>query len=118
MVYSMRAQSLDPGGIRGPKQQTGDVLLLIVCAERGREVSWIDSAREIVKRRTACRIDCETGHLVPNGRNRRGKVVLLDMFSASIMVQIHDALNPENQARFANLHVLRAHDIALKLAKN
>lgn len=42
--------------------------------------------------------------------------MLLDAFTASMLVQIHDALNDENRERFAALSLLRAVDVGWKLA--
>jgi hypothetical protein len=79
-------------------------------------MTWLHSARTIVERRTACRIDITNGHLVPDGRNRRGKVCLLDLFSAGIMLAIWESLSPENQKMFESMSVLRAQDVAMRLA--
>jgi hypothetical protein len=40
----------------------------------------------------------------------------IDLFSASHVVQIYDALSPENRARFANMRAHQMVSIAYKLA--
>jgi len=47
--------------------------------------------------------------------NRIGGVYV-DMFTAQIIVQIHDALNEANQAKFASLPMRKMAFVALKLA--
>lgn len=42
---------------------------------------------------------------------------VLDQFSASAIVQVYDALNGENKAKFGNLPLLKMVEIAFKLAK-
>lgn len=73
---------------------------------------WIDAARWIVKHKAARRVDAETGQLVPE--NRRGGT-LLDLFSASGMVQVHDALSGENRKKFGDMKLPVAHHVAFKL---
>lgn len=46
--------------------------------------------------------------------NRRGWV-LFDLFTASAVVQVHDALNETNRAKFAALPLLRMVDVTWKL---
>ncbi len=41
--------------------------------------------------------------------------VLVDMFSASVILKVHDALNEENRARFISLRIEDMVDIALSL---
>ncbi len=43
--------------------------------------------------------------------------IVLDTFTASMLVQIHDNLNPENQGRFAAMPITRAVDVGWKLVK-
>jgi len=64
-----------------------------------RASSWLASARRIV--------DTETGDMVEG--------TLLDLFSASVMVQVHDALSPANRTRFAAMSVAKAHSVAFQL---
>lgn len=40
---------------------------------------------------------------------------LLDLFSASAMVRIYDALSPANQAKLVSMPMLVAHDMVFKL---
>jgi len=64
-----------------------------------RATGWLTAARRIVEAETADMVDG----------------TLLDLFSASAMVQVHDALSPTNQARFAAMSVTKAHEVAFKL---
>ena len=73
---------------------------------------WIDAARWIKDNKQARRIEPETGELVPE--SRKGGI-LLDLFSASRMVAIYDALNEANQAKFNAMDVRVAHHIAFDL---
>jgi hypothetical protein len=41
--------------------------------------------------------------------------VLVDLFTASAIVQIYDALSPDNQHRFMDFHITRIADITWKL---
>jgi hypothetical protein len=41
---------------------------------------------------------------------------MVDLFSASAIVQVYDALNPENQAKYSGLDVRRMADLAFKIA--
>lgn len=47
----------------------------------------------------------------------RGNGVLLDSFTASMLVQIHDALNEANRAKFDGLSITKAVSVGWKLAK-
>ena len=79
------------------------------------EPVWIRSARTVIKRKQYGRINIHTGHLVPNGRNRRGGVVLMDMFSASALTQVWDALSNEARAKFGSMNVVAAIALAFKV---
>jgi hypothetical protein len=46
-----------------------------------------------------------------------GQKVYVDAFTASMLVQIHDALTPENQAKFMALSWQRMVTVGWKLAK-
>lgn len=43
--------------------------------------------------------------------------VMLDLFTASLIIQIYDAISAENQAKYRNMHTRKMADIAYKLAK-
>jgi len=78
----------------------------------GAAVDWTGAARWIVENRTAHRVLPQTGELVPD--NRRGGM-LLDLFSASRMLAVHDALSDSNKARFSAMDVRKAHKAAFNL---
>jgi hypothetical protein len=42
---------------------------------------------------------------------------LVDLFSASVMVKVHDALNEENRARFMSLPICKMAKVAFKLVE-
>jgi hypothetical protein len=75
---------------------------------------WIDAARWIVENRQCRRVIPETGQLVPD--EQRGGL-LLDLFSASTMVQVYDALNDANQARLNGMDLRVAHHIVFHVLK-
>lgn len=73
-------------------------------------MSWLDSARRIVERHQYEVLDPETGDPVPEDEG-----IMLDAFSASIMVQIHDGLSEENRAKYAAMPLPRAHNVAMNI---
>ncbi len=73
---------------------------------------WIDAARWVYEHKTARRLDRKTGVLVPE--NQRGGI-LLDLFSASVLVQVYDALNEENRKKLHSLSITRAVKVAFSM---
>lgn len=67
-----------------------------VSAEEG----WVAAARQVM----------ESGFVVFDGR-------VFDQFSASAMIQVHDALSAANQARFAAMPVQQAQAMAFAVIK-
>lgn len=65
------------------------------------------------KREGALGYDAREYHV---GGNKRGWV-LLDLFSASAIVAVYDALNEANRARYATMPPQRAAVVAFKLVK-
>jgi len=58
--------------------------------------------------------------IATNGARRvhiTGRKVWVDSFTANAMVQVHDGLNPENQAKFVSLPFLRMVDVGWKLIR-
>lgn len=82
---------------------------------QSRPNSWIDAIRWIVEHGSCRRVDDVSGELVPE--NKTGGV-LVDLFSASVMKQIYDHLNPANQAKFEAMPITKASVIAFRLAEN
>lgn len=85
-------------------------------------MGWLDTARRVVDTGTFAVVDPSTGEAVPDVEwdtvtqmPAEGQGVLLDMFSASTMVQIHDTLSPHLAERFAAMPVVKAHSIAFKM---
>ena len=64
-----------------------------------RKAPLIDRIRDVVETKSAARIDG----------------LLLDLFTASAVIQVHDALNPDNQGKFAALPLRRMVDVTWKL---
>ena len=80
----------------------------------GEPRGWIEAARWIRKHHSARRVEPKTGDLIPEGKSGG---VLLDAFSASAMVQVYDALNEKNQAKFGAMPLVVAHKITFELIK-
>lgn len=64
-------------------------------------MTWLEAAREVVAEKQCKEVDG----------------VLLDLFSASTLVQVHDRLNPENAAKLAAMPLVSAHSLAFKVAQ-
>lgn len=79
--------------------------------------SWLAAAQHVFEHGAAQRVDLDTGHLVPPGRKRRGRVVLLDYFTASTLVQVHKALKPDSQATFEAMDLRAAQAAAFTIAR-
>jgi hypothetical protein len=62
---------------------------------------WIEAARQVVEEGQYTKVDG----------------VLLDHFTASMLVQVHDALSPENQAKFGAMSLVRAVDVGWKVVQ-
>lgn len=56
------------------------------------------------------------GYDVKVGGKKKGWFYL-DSYSASAIVKVYEAINPENKVKFASLPVLKAAEIAFKLCK-
>lgn len=75
--------------------------------QRDARQHWFNIIQDIVKHKQASKV------LVFDGtRTRR---VFVDLFSASLMLQIHDKLSPENQEKFRRMSFAKAYAIALKV---
>ena len=75
---------------------------------------WIDAIRWIVENKQCRRVIPETGELVPEDKSGG---MLVDLFSASTMVQVYDALNETNKARLNAMDVRLAHRIVFQVLK-
>lgn len=88
-------------------------------------MSWLDTARRIVERHQFEVVHPVTGDPVESKWEEGdegdtlvavdGEGVLLDAFTASLMVQVHDALGPDNQARFVAMPLSKAVPFTYKL---
>lgn len=74
--------------------------------------SWLEAVRWIVEHKAFRRIDVESGQLVPD--NKRGGT-LVDLFSASAMIQVYEALSEANRAKLAAMSLPVAHHVVFKV---
>jgi hypothetical protein len=81
---------------------------------RAEKKGWIDAVRWIVEDKQCRRIIPETGELVPEDKSGG---MLVDLFSASVMVQVFDALNDRNKARLNAMDLRLAHRIVFRVIK-
>lgn len=72
---------------------------------------WIDSMRWIVENQQCRKIDAD-GNFIP--KHKAGGQ-LCDLFTASRMVSVYDALNEKNREKFHNMSFAVAHHVAMKL---
>ena len=99
------------------------------------QCNWIDAARKVVDEHTAATIDPTTGAYLGDAFLYEGHEghedgcecklcelfreaqpgILLDGFTASMLVQVFDALNETNRAKFGGLSLLRAVDVGWKV---
>ena len=79
-----------------------------------KKTSWVEAVRWIVKNQQCRRIVPETGELVPE--DKCGGMPL-DLFSASAMVQVYDALNETNRAKLEAMDLRLAHHIVFHVLK-
>lgn len=96
---------------------------------------WLESAKIIVEEKSAKRLDPNTGEILGSitdidypteleeveelyNKNQEDHGVILDYFSAQIMLQVYDVLSDENKESFKSMNLLRAHDIAFELLNN
>lgn len=94
-------------------------------------MTWLDTAKRILDRHQFEMVHPETGESVEyewrlneNTWERepievvvpkQGEGVLFDAFTASMMVQLHDALGDEAKAKFLAMPFLQAHRITMKI---
>ena len=71
-----------------------------------------EGSAQKIRHRGGNQYDCQEG--IWTGNNRRW--MLLDHFTASAIVQIYEALKPENQAKYVRLPLDRLLNITWKLA--
>ena len=82
---------------------------------------WLDAARNVLATSTACYV-MPQGSVVPWGdagrrAMKRGGAVLLDTFTASVILAVHDKLNDTNRAMFLAMSLPKAARVAFKLVK-
>jgi hypothetical protein len=54
---------------------------------------------------------------IANGQQVKYQKVSVDLFSASAIVQVYDALNDANKAKYASLPIRKMADIAFKIGR-
>lgn len=91
-------------------------------------MGWIEAARWAVKNSQFVTVHPITGERVDTPKSvyntsedheEKGKTkgVILDAYSASVMVQVYDALKPEVQEKFEKVPVAKAQKIAFGVLK-
>lgn len=70
--------------------------------------AWVETARKVVAEGQYQHVNHETGALDPEG-------VILDLFTASMLTQVYDALKPASQAKFGAMPLWQALDTGWKL---
>lgn len=81
---------------------------------------WIDAARQVVETHGFVSVNPESGEVVEtkwrgDEVSPSSKGIVLDLFSASALVQVYDALGPENKAKFAAMPLPQAVEVAFKI---
>lgn len=86
-------------------------------------MTWVAAARQVVATSSYTVVHPVTGEQVPFHHGPDDMPVpdgdegmLLDLFTAGVLVTIHDALSPTSAAKFAGMTVPRAAEIAFTLA--
>lgn len=86
--------------------------------------TWIDTARKINDEHQAYQVDVNSptheicGDACSKQVKTKGRCgVILDGFTASMLVQIYDALNDKNKAKFDALPLLKAVSVGWGLTK-
>lgn len=74
--------------------------------------TWLTTVQRIVANRQYEHVDPTTGEAVPEGT---GGAVLLDLTTASIMLEIHDRLNDEHRTALEAMTFVRAWAVTTKL---
>ncbi len=91
---------LEPGGVE--QTDRDDMADAIRHTEkRSRKIPRIDRLRAIVDEKAACRMEG----------------LLVDLFTASMLVQVYDALNETNREKFVKLSLRRMVDVGWKAAR-
>lgn len=78
-------------------------------------MSWLAAVQQIKNEHQARRIDTKTGHLC--AKSARKGAVLMDAFTANMLITVYEALNEENKAKFTSLPILKAVQIGWKCVK-
>lgn len=80
---------------------------------------WLEAARAVIAHNSFLSIDVDTGAVVETewegDEVANTNAVVLDLVTAGMLVQIHDALSPRNQEKFASMSLLKAVDVGWKL---
>lgn len=70
---------------------------------------WFNIIQDIVNQKQAAKVQVFDG--------KKTRQVYVDLFTASLMTQVHDSLNSVNQEKFKALSFITAHTVTMKLAR-
>lgn len=87
---------------------------------------WVQTAREVIAHKGYLTVDTTSGQPVEavwGAEDDQGMeeivgpegAVVLDLVTAGMLVQIHDALSPTNREKFASMPLTKAVDVGWKL---
>lgn len=74
------------------------------------DTSWVQAVRQIVSEHQHQYIDPDTGRM-----SSRKRGVMVDAFTASMLLGVYNRLNDANKAKFAALPLLKAVAVGWKL---
>jgi hypothetical protein len=87
-------------------------------------MGWLQHARDTVAEHQFRVVNADTGERMSDeyaygcqAKAEEDGAIILDAYTASMLCQVHDALNAENQAKFAGLSLLRAVNVGWKLCR-
>jgi len=81
---------------------------------------WIEAARYVVNNKQAVTVDIATNKITnkrPSGKSKKPGQVILDLFTANMLVNIYDAINDKNKKMFGELNIIKAVNVGWKLVK-
>lgn len=88
------------------------------CNLESLQEAWnIETARNVVKNKQYEYVDKITGEIVPEDKVKKGKHVMLDLTSASVLTKVYDAINPQNRKKLTSMPFIQALDIVWKIVK-
>ena len=91
-------------------------------------MSWLQSVQKVAAEHQFQIIDAETGEIVTGKRRDaalesdaaletlESNVVLLDAFTARMILAVYNAINAGNKAKMESMSFMKAHSVVMKLA--